>query len=170
MIDSARRLLENDKGKQALLELRQLWDILTDYGQAVTRVKFDLTLVSHMSYYTGCVFEVYADHVGFPIASGGRYDLLLKKFGKDTGATGFAIRLDRLLEALERTEACEPVQCIIFSEERRKEAFAIAAEKRKEGLKVVLQDINGVKNHDACTKLYENVMMLVGKAGKEAAQ
>ena len=53
-----------------------------------------------MSYYTGVLFEVYADQVGFPIASGGRYDRLLRKFGKDTGATGFAIRLDRLLEAL----------------------------------------------------------------------
>lgn len=167
VIDCALKLLENGKGKTALLELKQLWEILTDYGQAGTKVKFDLTLVSHMSYYTGILFEVYADQVGFPLASGGRYDRLLQKFGKDTGATGFAIRLDRLLEALGKMENNEPVQCILFSAERRKEAIQLAAEKRKEGLQVVLQDINGVTDIDACTKLYDEVVMLVGNAGKE---
>ena len=57
-----------------------------------------------MSYYTGIVFEVYADNVGFPIANGGRYNFLLQKFGKEAGATGFAIRLDRLLEAVGKIE------------------------------------------------------------------
>ena len=38
-------------------------------------VKFDLTIVSHMSYYTGILFEVYAGNVGFPIGNGGRYDI-----------------------------------------------------------------------------------------------
>lgn len=168
VIDRAYALLENGNGREALEDLKQLWETLTDYGQVVEKIKFDLTLVSHMSYYTGIVFEVYADQVGFPIASGGRYDLLLRQFGKDRGATGFAIRLDRLLEAREKIDAKEPVKCIIFSAERRKEAFLLAAEKRKEGLKVVLQDINGVKNIDACTEFYDEVVMLVGKAGKEA--
>ena len=95
---------------------------------------------------------------------------LLSQFGKDTGATGFAIRLDRLLEALGDFENREPVKCIIFSAERRKEAFDLAAEKRKAGVKVVLQDINGVKDIDACTEVYEEVMMLVGKAGRETAK
>ncbi|MCQ6275700.1 ATP phosphoribosyltransferase regulatory subunit [Bacillus sp. V3B] len=170
VLESALRLLENDKGKSALVELKQLWDILADYGQTGKRVKFDLTLVSHMSYYTGTLFEVYADQVGFAIASGGRYDQLLEKFGKDKDATGFAIRLDRLLEALGKIVTKEPVECILFSGERRKEAFHLAAEKRKDGIQVVLQDINGVKNLDACTELYEEVTMLVGKAGKETSQ
>jgi len=168
IIERAFTLLENDKGRRSLEDLKQLWDTLADYNGSVEgRVKFDLTLVSHMSYYTGIVFEVYADQVGFPIASGGRYDLLLKQFGKDRGATGFAIHLDRLLEALGKIEAKEPVECIIFSAERRKEAYQLAAKKRKEGLKIVVQDINGVENIDACTQTFEEVVMLVGKAGKE---
>lgn len=170
VIEAAAALLENDKGKSALKDLKQLWDILSDYGPIGKKVKFDLTLVSHMSYYTGILFEVYADQVGFPIASGGRYDLLLRQFGKDTGATGFAIRLDRLIEAIGTIEEREPTQCILFSAERRKEAFSLAAEKRTDGIKVVLQDINGVQNIDACTESYDEVIMLVGKAGKETAQ
>lgn len=167
VIEIAYGLLENGTGKKALAELEQLWSIMRDYGQEDT-VKFDLTLVSHMSYYTGILFEVYAGNVGFPIGNGGRYDLLLQKFGKDTGATGFAIRLDRLLEALEDSNEAEPVYCILYSPERRKEAFDFAKEERSAGKKVVLQDISGVKDIDACTSQYEDITFLVGKAGKES--
>lgn len=167
VIEIAYGLLENGTGKKALAELEQLWSIMRDYGQEGT-VKFDLTLVSHMSYYTGILFEVYAGNVGFPIGNGGRYDLLLQKFGKDTGATGFAIRLDRLLEALEDSNEAEPVYCILYSPERRKEAFDFAKEERSSGKKVVLQDISGVKDIDACTSQYEDITFLVGKAGKES--
>ncbi|UOE55046.1 ATP phosphoribosyltransferase regulatory subunit [Bacillus sp. CMF12] len=167
VIEIAYGLLENGTGKKALAELEQLWGIMQDYGQEGT-VKFDLTLVSHMSYYTGILFEVYAGNVGFPIGNGGRYDLLLQKFGKDTGATGFAIRMDRLLEALEDSNAAEPVYCVLYSPERRKEAFDVAKEERSAGKKVVLQDISGVKDIDACTSQYEDITFLVGKAGKES--
>ncbi|MCS0656017.1 ATP phosphoribosyltransferase regulatory subunit [Cytobacillus firmus] len=167
VIEIAYGILENGTGKKALAELEQLWSIMRDYGQEGT-VKFDLTLVSHMSYYTGILFEVYAGNVGFPIGNGGRYDLLLQKFGKDTGATGFAIRLDRLLEALEDSNEAEPVYCILYSPERRKEAFDFAKEERSAGKKVVLQDISGVKDIDACTSQYEDITFLVGKAGKES--
>lgn len=167
VIEIAYSLLENGTGKKALAELEQLWGIMQDYGQEGT-VKFDLTLVSHMSYYTGILFEVYAGNVGFPIGNGGRYDLLLQKFGKETGATGFAIRMDRLLEALEDSNAAEPVYCVLYSPERRKEAFDFAKEERSAGKKVVLQDISGVKDIDACTSQYEDITFLVGKAGKES--
>ncbi|MBU8770906.1 ATP phosphoribosyltransferase regulatory subunit [Cytobacillus oceanisediminis] len=167
VIEIAYGLLENGTGKKALAELEQLWGIMQDYGQEGT-VKFDLTLVSHMSYYTGILFEVYAENVGFPIGNGGRYDLLLQKFGKDTGATGFAIRMDRLLEALEDSNAAEPVYCVLYSPERRKEAFDFAKKERSAGKKVVLQDISGVKDIDACTSQYEDITFLVGKVGKES--
>ncbi|KAB2329074.1 ATP phosphoribosyltransferase regulatory subunit [Cytobacillus depressus] len=166
IIEIAFSLLENDTGREDLLELQQLFEIMIDYGLE-EKVKFDLTLVSHMSYYTGILFEVYAGNVGFPIASGGRYDLLLQKFGKTAGATGFAIRIDRLLEALKEEGANVPVYCILFSPERRKEAFQYAAEQRRAGKRVVLQDINGVKDIDQCTNQYDDITFLVGKAGRE---
>jgi ATP phosphoribosyltransferase regulatory subunit len=169
VFQAALDLLENEKGREAIIELKQLWDTMMDYGEE-EKLKFDLTLVSHMSYYTGILFEVYAKDVGFPIGNGGRYDLLLEKFGKYTGATGFAIRLDRLIEAIGELENSSPEQCILFSEERRKEAFDLAKSKRADGIKVVLQDIRGVRHIDACTNLYDEVVFLVGKAGKESVK
>ncbi|EIJ80586.1 ATP phosphoribosyltransferase regulatory subunit [Bacillus methanolicus PB1] len=165
VIKLAFKLIENGCGAEAVRQLRQLWETISDYGEEAS-VKFDLTLVSHMSYYTGILFEVYAGSVGFPIGNGGRYDLLMQKFGKTTGATGFALRLDRMIEALGTLEKSEPVICILFSDERRKEAFEIAKAKRADGMRVVLQDINGVNNVDACTNKYADTIFLLGSAGR----
>lgn len=162
VIKEAEALLECNAGVEALNELKTLWGVITDYQQDAL-IKLDLTLVSHMSYYTGIVYEVYADNVGFPIGSGGRYDLLLEKFGKAKSATGFAIRLDHLLESLDKPFEQPPLSCIVFSLERRKEAFMLAEQQRLEGKKVVLQDINGVEDIDACSALYEDITYLVGK-------
>ena len=164
MIDKASELIENGKGKVALDELKLLCAIIEDFGES-SRIKFDLTIVSHMSYYTGILFEVYAGMVGFPIGNGGRYDKLLEKFGKSTGATGFAIRLDRLLESLGNLGAPEPVTCILFSQERRKEAYQLAAQRREDGERIILQDISAVRNLDACSAAYTDVVYLVGKEG-----
>lgn len=165
VIDCALALIENEKGKAAIQELKQLWEIVVDYGEE-EKLRFDLTLVSHMSYYTGILFEVYADQVGFPIGSGGRYNLLLEKFGKSSGATGFALRLDRLLEALGELKKEELAHCILFSEERRQEAFQLAKDKRRAGVKTIVQDINGVKNIDRFTGQFGEVTFLVGSAGR----
>jgi ATP phosphoribosyltransferase regulatory subunit len=164
VINQAMALVENERGKESVLELKKLWETMQDYENQ-EMLKFDLTIVSHMSYYTGILFEVYAEKVGFPIGNGGRYDTLFQKFGKKTTATGFALHLDRLVESLRKLPEITPSECILFSEERRGEAFRIAKLKRAEGLKVVLQDINGVQHLDACTNQYKEITFLIGKAG-----
>lgn len=165
VMEQALCLIENEKGREAIQKLKQLWDIVVDYGEQAN-LKIDLTLVSHMSYYTGILFEVYADKVGFPIGNGGRYNLLLEKFGKTTGATGFALRLDRILEALGELKKELTTECVLFSGERRKEAFQLAKAKREQGIKTLLQDIQGVRNIDEFTGQFAEVTFLIGKAGK----
>jgi ATP phosphoribosyltransferase regulatory subunit len=46
-------------------------------------------------------FEGYAADLGFPVASGGRYDNLLKQFGRPAPATGFALKTTRILELID---------------------------------------------------------------------
>ncbi len=60
----------------------------------------NLALMPALPYYTGIVFEALHSHVGFPVAAGGRYDLLLAAFGAARPATGFAINVPRLHLAL----------------------------------------------------------------------
>ena len=165
VVGMALDLMENGKGKQAILQLKELWDVVSDYG-VQEFVKFDLTIVSHMSYYSGVLFEVYAGNVGFPIGNGGRYSLI-EKFGKKASATGFAIRLDMLLEALGTNKTETDTHCILFSQERRKEAFELGANLHEQGVKTVLQDITGVKNLDAYTKKFADTTYLIGGRSDE---
>jgi len=160
VIGSAMDVIENDKGKQAILELSELWEVIKDYG-VEDYVKFDFTIVSHMSYYSGILFEIYADDVGFPIGNGGRYSLL-EKFGKKASATGFAVRLDMLLEALGSATLKQETHCVLFSQERRKEAFQLAEKMQAEGRRTVLQDIAGVNDLDAFTKRFTETTYLIG--------
>lgn len=162
VIGKALEIIEDGYGKQALLQLKELWDVIKDYGVR-DYVKFDFTIVSHMSYYSGILFEVYADNVGFPIGNGGRYGLI-EKFGKNATATGFAVRVDKLLEALGDNGTATELECIFFSQERRKEAFQLAEEWKEQGRQIVLQDINGVNNLDAYTKKFANTTFLIGGA------
>ncbi|WP_066314628.1 ATP phosphoribosyltransferase regulatory subunit [Bacillus sp. FJAT-29814] len=160
VIGQALEIIENDRGKQAILEIQELWKVIKDYG-VEEHVKFDFSIVSHMSYYTGILFEVYAGNVGFPIGNGGRYSLL-EKFGKNATATGFAVRTDMLLEALGGGKTETVAHCIFYSQERRWEAFQLAKKLHEEGKQAVLQDITGVKNPDAFTKKFAETTFLIG--------
>ena len=166
-IELAKEVLDGEAGKKAIQELEQLWTMLEAYG-VTDFVKLDLNIVSHMSYYTGIVFEAYAGNIGFPIGNGGRYDKLFEKFNREKSATGFGIHLDRLLEAKGVKKAEVQIHGVLFSQERRAEAIAFAATKREAGEKVILQDISGVENVDACTASFRDVTFFLGKARKEA--
>jgi ATP phosphoribosyltransferase regulatory subunit len=151
----------NSFESKALHELLDLWQGLNDFG--IERyVTIDLTLVSHMSYYTGILFEVYANHIGFPLGNGGRYDNFLEKFEWKTPATGFAIRIDRLMEALGDPLSSKEIRCLVFSTERRKEAIEKAATMKEEGLRVVLQEIGGVEDLDLFASNFTEVEYLLG--------
>ncbi|MCA1718311.1 MAG: ATP phosphoribosyltransferase regulatory subunit [Actinobacteria bacterium] len=84
---------------EALENLREILRHLEAYG-CLDAVILDLGLIGRHNYYTGAVFEVYAAGLGFTVANGGRYDNLLRRFGQDLPATGFAIYLERLLSVL----------------------------------------------------------------------
>tara|TARA_A100001015_G_scaffold38923_1_gene42730 strand:- start:3624 stop:4460 length:837 start_codon:yes stop_codon:yes gene_type:complete len=55
-------------------------------------------LVKDIRYYTGIIFEAYIKSSRHVVASGGRYDQLLNKFGFNQPAVGFALNLSALRE------------------------------------------------------------------------
>jgi ATP phosphoribosyltransferase regulatory subunit len=165
-IIEAREQIDTEAGAKAIVELEQLCEHLRLYG-VIDCIKIDLNLISHMNYYTGILFEVYAENVGFPLGNGGRYDELLAKFERKAPATGFGIRVDRLIEALGEPGEEKNIHCIIFSQERFSEAVQLANERRRKGERVVLQHISGINDIDACTKQYSDITYLIGSAGKD---
>lgn len=101
---TAFRLLSSTGARFALQELRELYDVVLT-SDLFAEVVIDLGEVRGVDYYTGPMFQLLAHGPGEPIASGGRYDTLLPRFGlRDTPAAGFAFDLNNLCWALE-TEA-----------------------------------------------------------------
>ena len=49
-----------------------------------------------MDYYNGMIFQGYVSRVPKMILSGGRYDGLLSRIGREQGAMGFALNLGEL--------------------------------------------------------------------------
>ena len=79
------------------MQLREVWRQVSAAGLS-QYVLFDMGEVRKMEYYSGLVFDIYAEGVGGEIGGGGRYDRLIGRFGRDLPATGFAFDLDRLLQ------------------------------------------------------------------------
>jgi ATP phosphoribosyltransferase regulatory subunit len=159
-------LLDTVEGRKAVQDLRNLWETLEAYD-VDAYISLDLTLVSHMSYYTGILFEGYGQKLGFPISNGGRYDELLAKFDNPTPATGFGIHFDRLMEAIDNGGLEEStIYCIVFSEERKLEAISKAKQLRGEGKSIVLQNLSGVENIDQLSTKYKEIIFFMGKREK----
>ena len=129
----------------ALEYMRNLSRILEAAGYE-SYIAFDFTLSSHMSYYTGMLFEVFASGSGFPLGNGGRYDGLLEHFGSQVGATGFGLRVDRVFEAMPKIAIDNNEVLILFSAERFTEALAQAQTLREQGKQVTFQAYEGIED------------------------
>jgi ATP phosphoribosyltransferase regulatory subunit len=96
VLDKAYSWRPRSEVKEALEGLRQVWEAL-ERARLADHLFLDLGLLRDFHYYTGLVFEGYAAGLGFPVLGGGRYDHLLRRFGLDMPATGFAVGVERLL-------------------------------------------------------------------------
>jgi histidyl-tRNA synthetase len=110
-------------------------------------VKFDPSITRGLLYYTGTVFEAFetSGSVKRAILGGGRYDNLLSDVGgQPLPATGFAmgdvvvgIVLQELGLVPEFVPSPAPVLVTVFDKSLLGESFALAAELRSAGLKVM---------------------------------
>ncbi len=95
----ARRLVEDPTARAAVDELELLCARLGELGDK-ERLSIDLGEVRGFDYYTGTRFAIYAEGVGGALASGGRYDGLVARYGRPARAAGFALDVDRAAELL----------------------------------------------------------------------
>ncbi len=118
---------------KALRELRGIVQVLGEYGVRV-RVTFDPGEVGGFAYYSGFFFHVYAPGLRQPLAAGGRYDGLLKDYGRDLPAVGCAIDLAAALPMV--ASVAPPRIHIVNLRGERGEALRIAQELRALGCAV----------------------------------
>lgn len=126
MIERVKQLNLNKQSAMALERIEKLYHILTIYGME-KYVSFDLSMLSMYDYYTGIVFKAYTYGTGDAIVTGGRYDNLLKQFGKDAPAIGFAVNVDKLMVALSRQhiepEINDSTRMILYEIQNREKAI-----------------------------------------------
>ncbi|MGN6663232.1 MAG: ATP phosphoribosyltransferase regulatory subunit [Solirubrobacterales bacterium] len=96
-----REVLEQARGlggaavERAIARLSETYQGLEERGVA-ERVQIDLGLLRDLGYYSGAILEVYDPALGQVLGGGGRYDGLMKRFGLDLSAAGFALYLERV--------------------------------------------------------------------------
>ncbi len=81
--------------ERATARLQETYEALERRGVA-DRVQIDLGLLRDLGYYSGAILEVYDPALGHVLGGGGRYDGLMKRFGIDLPAAGFALYLERV--------------------------------------------------------------------------
>ena len=141
IITQAKKLISNEKTNQALTRLEDVYKLLACYGYD-KYVSFDLSTVANKNYYTGIIFAGYTYGTGDAIVTGGRYDNLVRQFGKDIPSIGFGIDLDRLLMAMAGQRIHIPIKhnkvLILYENGDSKEAITLAVNCRKDNIPVTL--------------------------------
>jgi ATP phosphoribosyltransferase regulatory subunit len=94
VLDEA-RALGGAAVERATARLGETLEALEERGVA-ERVQVDLGLLRDLGCYSGAILEVYDPALGHVLGGGGRYDGLLKRFGVDLPAAGFALYLERV--------------------------------------------------------------------------
>ncbi|MFZ3077356.1 MAG: histidine--tRNA ligase [Candidatus Aenigmatarchaeota archaeon] len=93
--------LEKFSKTEGYEELSKLIELAKSYGIS-EKIKFDLSLIRGLEYYTGLVFEIGIEGIKVSLGGGGRYDKMIKAFGgPDLPATGISFGLSRLIQYME---------------------------------------------------------------------
>ncbi|MCD7709318.1 MAG: ATP phosphoribosyltransferase regulatory subunit [Clostridiales bacterium] len=169
-IDKLKNAIEDSENypeiRSALTELVSLFELLDSY-KITKYISVELGMLGNYHYYTGIIFAGFTFGTGEPVLRGGRYDGLLAYFGKDAPSIGFAIVVDKLMNALLRQGIIPDEEkknaLIVFSEENAKSAIERAAKLREKGICVTMMPHDEKKPQD----LYKKYAVDNGFSGLE---
>lgn len=108
-------LLDGEAERAALAELNALCTLLQSTKYA-DKIRLDFSVTGGGNYYDNVVFKGFIDGIGESVLSGGRYDRLLARMGKKSGAIGFAVYLDTL-ETLRKNRRETDVDVVVLYDE-----------------------------------------------------
>lgn len=140
-----RILKDSAKGMQGVSELKEQFELLTDFGLTEHHVMLDITLARGLSYYTGTILEVKVNNssISSSISGGGRYDNLTGVFGLDgMSGVGFSFGVDRLYDVMEdlnlfpkEVHATTKVLLLNFGQQTLSYSLSILSKLRQQNIK-----------------------------------
>ena len=161
----ARKIALSSGMTAALDELETVYDLLESAGCGNDLI-LDFSLVNDSDYYDGLIFQGFVEGVPRAVLSGGYYGKLLRKFGRDLDAIGFAVYVNEL-DLLFRNQHSTDVDALILYEAGADlNALARAADGLREtGLKVRVE--RNVPENVRFGKIYCFTNDGLKEAGKE---
>ncbi len=142
---------QSETGAKGIASLSEMAGQLRKLGMVDEHVRIDLSVIRGLEYYTGPVFEAeltgdLEDATGRPvqigsIASGGRYDDLVRRFkGVEVPAVGISVGVSRLLAALalqtgQASRGRGPIVILALDADRMTDYQAMARELRAAGFR-----------------------------------
>jgi ATP phosphoribosyltransferase regulatory subunit len=99
VLKDIRELAKNETMLAAVRELEELYGILEIMGNT-DHLCLDFSIVNDVDYYNGILLRGYVQGAPRAVLAGGRYDNLMRRFGKEQQAIGFAVYLSDLERVL----------------------------------------------------------------------
>lgn len=151
MLEQAQKLVQNRRSLEALDRLQKVYQALAFY-HCEEHISFDLSMLSDFKYYTGILFKGYTYGTGAAIVRGGRYNALLRQYGKEAPAIGFAFVIDELMNAISRQKIEVVIEeqdiVILYQRDCQQKAVELGTAMRKEERKVELIRMSQKKTLD----------------------
>ncbi|MBO5767283.1 MAG: ATP phosphoribosyltransferase regulatory subunit, partial [Clostridia bacterium] len=116
VLESVKELICGEESQKSYDELNMLSQIIDSFGLS-DKFMIDFSVINDMNYYNGLVFQGYVSGVPKSVLSGGRYDNLVKRFGLDTAAAGFAVSIDLLKNFCSVTDEYDCDVLLVYSED-----------------------------------------------------
>lgn len=137
----------NNRMQEAVNEINAIYQILKKSGLD-KHIRIDFSVTDDPGYYNGILMHGYVHSIPRDVLSGGRYDMLLSKMGRDkTQAMGFAIYFDALDRKLHVRNKIGTDAIIIYNEDSDLNTLTDLCNKLSaEGI-----------SYNAVTKLPENI-------------
>jgi histidyl-tRNA synthetase len=169
---AAALLARHSLSPEPLRELERVVALLRQAGLPEERLMVNLGFGRGLHYYTGMVFEIFADEpaaAGQPLCGGGRYDDLLTALGarRKTPACGFSYWVGRLAECLPPAGDSPPAEVLLgaTTPEAEGAALRLARQMRAAGRRVEL-DLRGRSGAQHAARAGIRYVLTVSEAGE----
>ncbi|MFD1415229.1 ATP phosphoribosyltransferase regulatory subunit [Oceanobacillus jeddahense] len=166
VIDEAENIISSDKMREELDYLSKVYQLLQDY-QVDSYISINLGLINHMNYYSGIIFQGFAEGLGQPIMMGGRYDYLSHSFQQDTPAIGFAFEVDLLINLLPAIFKEDEIIQLRYEASERQRAFQLAESLRAANHTVIAKTLDENEIHSNSPEILVKSEKLVYSKQKE---
>ncbi|WP_152656121.1 ATP phosphoribosyltransferase regulatory subunit [Oceanobacillus sp. CFH 90083] len=142
VIEEAENIITTDRMREELDYLSKVYQLLKDY-QVDSYISINLGLINHMNYYSGIIFQGFAEGLGQPIMMGGRYDYLSRSFNREMPAIGFAFEVDLLVNLLSGDFSENAAIELRYETSERQRAFQLAEALRTANHTVIVRTAKG---------------------------